>query len=53
MVKAAAANGWIDEKRIVVEILTGIFRAGADFVLTYHAREAAEWMRGRLTASSA
>ena len=44
MVKAAAANGWIDEKRIVGEILTGIFRAGADFVLTYHAREAAEWI---------
>ncbi len=44
MVKAAAANGWIDEKRIVAEILTGIFRAGADFVLTYHAREAAAWI---------
>lgn len=43
MVKAAAAKGWIDEKRIVGEILTGIFRAGADFVLTYHAREAAQW----------
>ncbi|MDQ5871401.1 MAG: porphobilinogen synthase, partial [Acidobacteriota bacterium] len=50
MVKAAAANGWIDEKRIVGEILTGIFRAGADFVLTYHAREAAEWIaEGSLT----
>ncbi len=45
MVKAAAANGWIEEKRIVFEILTGILRAGADFVLTYHAREAAEWLR--------
>jgi porphobilinogen synthase len=44
MVKAAAAKGWIDEKRIVGEILTGIFRAGADFVLTYHAREAAQWL---------
>ncbi|HEV8232538.1 MAG TPA: porphobilinogen synthase [Thermoanaerobaculia bacterium] len=44
MVKAAAANGWIDEKRIVAEILTGIVRAGADFVLTYHAREAAQWL---------
>ncbi|HEY3171617.1 MAG TPA: porphobilinogen synthase [Thermoanaerobaculia bacterium] len=44
MVKAAAQNGWIDEKRIVAEILTGIFRAGADFVLTYHAREAAAWI---------
>ncbi|MEP6470934.1 MAG: porphobilinogen synthase [Acidobacteriota bacterium] len=44
MVKAAAANGWIDEKRIVGEILTGIIRAGADFVLTYHARDAAGWI---------
>jgi porphobilinogen synthase len=44
MVKAAAANGWIDEKRIVGEILTSIFRAGADFVLTYHARDAAQWL---------
>ena len=44
MVKAAAANGWIDEKRIVGEILTGILRAGADFVLTYHARDAARWI---------
>ena len=45
MVKAAAANGWIDERRIVLEILTGIVRAGADFVLTYHARDAARWLR--------
>ena len=44
MVKAAAANGWIDEKRIVLEILTGIVRAGADFVLTYHAADAARWL---------
>jgi len=44
MVKAAARNGWIDEKRIVAEILTGFFRAGADFVLTYHARDAASWI---------
>ena len=44
MVKAAAANGWIDEKRIVLEILTGIVRAGADFVLTYHALDAARWI---------
>jgi porphobilinogen synthase len=47
MVKAAAANGWIDEKRIVGEILTGIIRAGADFVLTYHARDAAAWIADR------
>ena len=45
MVKAAAANGWIDERRIVLEILTSIARAGADFVLTYHARDAAGWLR--------
>ncbi len=46
MVKAAAANGWIDERRIVLEILTGIRRAGADFILTYHARDAAKWLQG-------
>jgi len=45
MVKAAAANGWIDERRIVLEILTGIVRAGADFVITYHAKDAAKWLR--------
>ena len=45
MVKAAAANGWIDERRIALEILTGILRAGADFVLTYHAKDAAKWLR--------
>jgi porphobilinogen synthase len=45
MVKAAAANGWIDERRVVIEILTGIVRAGADFVLTYHAKDAARWLR--------
>jgi porphobilinogen synthase len=45
MVKAASANGWIDERRIVLEILTGIVRAGADFILTYHAGEAARWLR--------
>jgi porphobilinogen synthase len=45
MVKAAAQNGWVDERRIVYEILTGIIRAGADFILTYHAREAAQWLR--------
>ena len=44
MVKAAAKNGWVDEKKIVTEILTGIFRAGADFVLTYHAKDAAGWI---------
>ena len=41
MLKAAAANGWLDESRAVLETLTGIKRAGADMILTYHAREAA------------
>ncbi len=45
MVKAAAANGWIDEKRIAMEILTGIHRAGASIVLTYHAKDAARWLK--------
>lgn len=44
MVKAAAANGWIDERRVVLETLTGIFRAGADIVITYHARDLAKWL---------
>lgn len=44
MVKAAAANGWIDEKRIVLETLTGMKRAGADIIITYHAIDAAEWL---------
>ena len=43
MVKAAARNGWIDERRVTLEILTSIKRAGADMILTYHARDAAEW----------
>jgi len=45
MVKAAAANGWLDEKRVVMEILTGIQRAGADIILTYHAKDVAKWMK--------
>jgi porphobilinogen synthase len=44
MVKAAAANGWLDERKAVLEVLTSIRRAGADVVLTYHAKEAAEWL---------
>ena len=44
MVKAAAQKGWIDEQRIVLEILTGIQRAGASIILTYHAKEAARWL---------
>jgi porphobilinogen synthase len=44
MVKAAALNGWIDGRRATLEILTGIRRAGADLILTYHAKEAADWL---------
>jgi len=45
MVKAAAANGWIDEQRIVLEIMTAIQRAGASIVLTYHAKDVARWLQ--------
>jgi len=45
MVKAAAANGWLDERRVTLELLTGIVRAGADMVITYHALEVATWLR--------
>jgi porphobilinogen synthase len=45
MVKAAAQKGWLDEKRVALEILTGIQRAGADFILTYHAKDAAQWLK--------
>ena len=44
MLKAAAANGWLDEQRVILETLTGIRRAGADLILTYHAKEAAGWL---------
>jgi porphobilinogen synthase len=44
MVKAADANGWLDGRRATLEILTGIRRAGADLILTYHAKEAADWL---------
>jgi len=45
MVKAAAQKGWLDEKRVVLEVLTGIQRAGADIILTYHAKDAARWLK--------
>jgi porphobilinogen synthase len=45
MVKAAARNGWIDEKRIVLEIITGIQRAGASIILTYFAKDLARWLK--------
>ncbi len=44
MVKAAAANGWLDERAITLEILTAIKRAGADLIITYHAADAARWL---------
>ncbi|MBO0587112.1 porphobilinogen synthase [Sporosarcina sp. E16_8] len=44
MVKAAAQNGWIDEKAIVLETLTSMKRAGADLIMTYHAKDAARWL---------
>jgi porphobilinogen synthase len=44
MVKAAATKGWVDEKAMVLEILTSIRRAGADMILTYHAKDAARWL---------
>ncbi len=46
MVKAAALNGWIDEERMVMETLTGFKRAGADLILTYHAKDVARWLQG-------
>jgi len=45
MVKAAVQKGWLDEQRVVTEILTGIQRAGAEIILTYHAKDAARWLR--------
>ena len=44
MVKAAAQNGWLDERASVLEVLTAIRRAGADLILTYHAKDAADWL---------
>lgn len=45
MVKAAARNGWIDEKKVVLETLLGFKRAGADVILTYHAKQVAQWLQ--------
>jgi porphobilinogen synthase len=44
MVKAAAQNGWLDERKVTLEVLTAIRRAGADLILTYHAKDAADWL---------
>jgi porphobilinogen synthase len=50
MVKAAARQGWIDECRVVLEALTGMRRAGADAIISYHAKDAAVWLRGSETS---
>jgi porphobilinogen synthase len=46
MVKAAADNGWIDEKKIVMENMIGLIRAGATAIITYHALDVARWLKG-------
>lgn len=51
MLKAAAAQGWLDERAAALEILTGIKRAGADMILTYHAKDAARWLRDATSAA--
>ena len=45
MIKAAAANGWIDEQKVVLETLTAFKRAGCDLIITYHAKDAARWLK--------
>jgi porphobilinogen synthase len=47
MVKAAARQGWVDEKQVTMELLTSIKRAGADIILSYHAKDAARWLKER------
>jgi porphobilinogen synthase len=44
MIKAAAQSGWLDERAVVLETLTGIKRAGADIIISYHAPEVARWL---------
>jgi len=46
MIKGAAANGWIDEERVVMETMLGFKRAGADLIITYHAKDVARWLKG-------
>ena len=53
MVHAAARNGWLDGPRVVLEILTSIKRAGADIIITYHAKEAARWLSEKPAEHSA
>jgi porphobilinogen synthase len=50
MIKAAAQNGWIDEQRVILETMTSIKRAGANLIISYHAKEVAAWLQGRDTA---
>ena len=45
MIKAASSRGWLDEKKIIIEMLTGFKRAGADFIITYHAEQIAEQLK--------
>ena len=45
MIKAAAQNGWLDEKKVALEMLVSIKRAGADAILTYFAKDAAKWLK--------
>lgn len=47
MIEAAAANGWINRQRVIMETLTSIRRAGADMIITYHALDAAQWLAGK------
>ncbi|HEV2000320.1 MAG TPA: porphobilinogen synthase, partial [Xanthobacteraceae bacterium] len=49
MVRAAGKNGWIDERAVTLELLTSIKRAGADVIITYHAKDAAAWLRATLS----
>jgi porphobilinogen synthase len=48
MIKAAAANGWLDERACVMEALLSIRRAGADLIITYHAKDAVRWLSQEL-----
>ena len=50
MVKAAAAQGWLDERRSALEMLTAIKRAGADIIITYYAKDAARWLAERVVS---
>jgi porphobilinogen synthase len=45
MIKGAAAQGWIDEERVVLETMLGFKRAGADIIITYHAKDVARWLQ--------